>query len=61
MATATKAKMPLDGDFTGRGTWANNIIFCAYVHRTFKGKPIAPVQCLWEAVKGSKYCKHHTL
>ena len=51
--------MPLEGDYSGRGTWANNIRFCAYRYHSFRGKPTAPFQCLYPARPGHKTCESH--
>lgn len=55
-------KWEIEGDYSGRGTWANNkkTKTCRHVYREFRGNPMPPVACLREALPRKTTCHLHT-
>lgn len=56
MADIGQEDAPFSGDFTGRGTWANNKVkLCNFIGKDFNGNG---VRCLQYAKKNGR-CKFH--
>ena len=52
--------MPMEGDYSGRGTWANQTRYCDHRDSFFRGKRVqVPVPCLNPARPGHRTCESH--
>lgn len=58
--TGRRPMNALEGDYTGRGTWANQTRFCTHKDHYFRGKWVEmPVPCLQPARPGHGTCPKH--